>query len=143
MFKHRLLFISKYFFGLKAYLFNMVICCKIYLNALLTLIPFHINMINTTYTKTKPWLGRKKIMCTYHWIRPSFYLHKMIPWIEGKKITCTYHDVIVTSQWWSILLTQIRPWIRRGKIHGNLPPHDCCNMIMIDPTNVYTQWKHE
>jgi hypothetical protein len=143
MFKHRLLFISKYFFGLKAYLFNMVICCNVYLNTLLTLIPFHINMIDITYTKTKLWIGKKKIMHTYHWIRPSFYIHKRIPWIKGKIIMGTYHNVTITSQWWSILLAQIRPWTRRGKIHGHLPLHDCWTIIMIDFVNAYTKGKHE
>jgi hypothetical protein len=55
----------------------------------------------------------------------------------------TYHNVIAASQWWSILLTQIKPWTRGEKIHGHLPSHDCCTTIMIGYANAHTKWKHE
>ncbi len=90
-------------------------------------------MIDVTYTKTKPWKGRKKIMCTYHHHttilptqnatmnkRKTNYGHlsqndchttMMINFAytnkimnKREKIMGTYNCMIIAPWWWPILL---------------------------------------
>jgi hypothetical protein len=86
---------------------------------------------------------KEKKMRTYHHCTTILPTQNETISRRKKKPMCICHNVTTTPQWWSILLTQIRPWTRGGKIMGTYHHMIVRPQHMIVSINAYTKWKHE